>query len=211
MKLLLLFFKSSGTTFDLQMAYSTLSFLSELLKDDMPILSPALDTNIQDDMMLRKVLRAMILLVVLHRLPRDIDQIPVLPLEPLILLDGLQHAPSHDAPATVDVPHDVRPQRPRALVPRRVGAQVDGRADGVAEEGWPKRVVQGLVAQRGVPDPRIAGVLVVVAATPTELFDDGEELVFVLWRRLERCAMLDIVPYCPREMRQLDLGGMEYG
>lgn len=149
-------------------ASSTLA-VTNLLEHDMSVLGPALDTNVQDHIMLRKVRRVMVVLVVLHRLPRDIDEIGIPE-----AVDGLQHAAPGDAPAPVDVSHDVRPQRPRTLVPRGVGVQVDGRADGAAEQGRPERVLQGLVADRGVADLRMGG------GAAAEFVDDGEELAVVL-------------------------------
>lgn len=76
-----------------------------------------------NDPILRKVLRMMIRIVFGDALPTDVDDIASTAAVD-VLLDDAARAPQ----TPVDVAHDVRPQRPGALVPRRRRRHVDGRA-----------------------------------------------------------------------------------
>lgn len=94
---------------------------------------------------LRKVLRMMIRIVLGDALPADVDDI-ARPAAVDVLLDDAARAPQ----TPVDVAHDVRPQRPGALVPRRRRRHVDGRA---RHGGAPGQCLRG---GREVPDVRVA-------------------------------------------------------
>lgn len=133
----------------------------------MPVLGIPAVSDIQNDKMLPKVLRVVVVVVVPDRRPRDVDEVvptltlthtltrrPAFQLSPDRGLKLLENLPARDAPAPVDVAHDVRPQGPRALVPGRVGVLVEGRADREAEEGRAEGVGEDLVREGRVADAR---------------------------------------------------------
>lgn len=101
--------------------------ITHLHEHHMSILCPALTSSLEDYPVLPKVFCMMVMVVMRHRLPSNVDHIAVFK-----AIDRFRHLATSDSSTAVHMPHDVRPQRPRVL-PRHVGTCVDCCADGAAE------------------------------------------------------------------------------
>lgn len=106
--------------------YSTFS-VSYLDKNNVSVLCPALTANLEDYPMLPEMFRLMVVIVLLNRLPGNIDHIAVFK-----SFDRFRHLASGNTPAAVDVPDDVRPKWP-CVLPRNIGACIYGCANGTTE------------------------------------------------------------------------------
>lgn len=104
------------------------ALLSQPLKHNMAILAVALVSNVQDDGVLSKVLGLVIARMFLDGLPSHKDQTTS-----LITFHWLNNLAASDAHAAIDVPDNMRPEGPRALIPRIIGAFVNSSSNRIAQ------------------------------------------------------------------------------
>ena len=93
------------------------------LKLNMAVLSVASIAQAQDHSPLLKMLGVVISFVFLDRFPADVDNVTIV--ESVHLLE---HFATHTSKTSVDVAHNVGPQRPSPFVPRRGGRDVNSAA-----------------------------------------------------------------------------------
>lgn len=105
------------------------ALLSHPLKHNMAILGIAHVPDVQYDEVLSKVLGVVIVLVFLDGLPSHKDQITS-----LMTFHWLNNLAASDAHAAIDVPDNMRPEGPRALIPCIIGAFVNSSSNRIAQQ-----------------------------------------------------------------------------